>query len=398
MPSRADTSQDNLYKQDNSLQSKTSVAKRGDTRSNGKLAGAVKNTNPGKPGSAVSAQQDSAAKLIRTGKMIAAHSGVSSRNFVVPFGNGKRKSKRSNGYVPGLRQVEAKAGADHKKAVVPSAAALSADDPTAKNNNPAGNSKNASAKPGNAVDSVNRPEKENKSAKTVNADKKQKKGKAANTTSQSPSRFDFGLLTGVNSSGSFTPKKQNANFYGSLPADIYFGLFGTFTIKNKLGVNIQLKVLNPQNISGSYAHANGSKADSNQTLMVTDSRKAYFVSIPVHGVYKINDHIGIKAGPVINVPVKQINATTTLLPANVKTDSAYYASVTGQLKNTRYQQKINFGLSGGVSVTYKRLFLEAVYSKGVSGYNVSSGFGSYKYNAGNVQVTIGFSLKKAKKK
>ena len=421
MPNRADKRQDNLSKQDSLLQSNTHAAGPNNTSSNGKLAGTIENANSKKTGSSVSAQQVSAAAIISTGKALAAHASSGRKNFAVSSGDYKHQGKTSNSYSTISKQVKTKNGLlkatlyggrfakpngvseknkhnpNSNNSPVLSSGASSSGTLIA-NNNSADSSKKAAAAQKNKADSINKGDKAKESIKKGAADKKQTKQKEAKTANQSSSGFDFGILTGVNLSGSFTAKKQNANFYGSLPVDVYFGLFGTYTIKNKLGVNIQLKVLNPQNISGSYNHANGSKVDSNQTLKITDFRKAYFVSIPIQGVYKINDNVSIKAGPVINIPVKQLNGTTTLLPANITTDSVYYASATSQLKNTKYQQKINFGLSGGVSITYKRLFLEAAYLKGLSGYNISSGFGNYKYNAGNVQVTIGFSLKRAKKK
>ncbi|WP_184543395.1 PorT family protein [Mucilaginibacter sp. FT3.2] len=212
------------------------------------------------------------------------------------------------------------------------------------------------------------------------------------------STIDWGILVGINSQGGFTPKKQNSNFYGSWPIDPYFGLYGTYHFSQKWAINVQIKALTSQNLSGSYTHADTVKADSGAMLKVTDSRKAYFVSVPVHVVYHVNDFISIKAGPVINIPVKQVNGSTVLSPQNVKADSTYYTTVNNQLKSTKYDQKLNFGISGGISVQYNRLSLEATYLKNLGSYKVSSGFGSYKTNPGSVQISIGFQLNKPKSK
>jgi hypothetical protein len=238
-------------------------------------------------------------------------------------------------------------------------------------------------------------------AKTNQKDKSGKKEKAAKIRSTSPINIDWGLLAGVNSSGSFTPKKQNSNFYGSLPFDLNLGLYGTYHFNDKWAINVQVRALNPQNISGSYSHANAAKADSGavdsgKSIKVTDSRKAYFVSVPIHLVYKVNNYLSIKGGPVINIPVKQLPGTTSLTPLAIKKDTPYYTSVTNQLKNTRYSPAINFSLSVGVSLQYNRFSFEATYLKSISGYKVSSDFGSYKSNPGSIQLGIGFQLNKPK--
>lgn len=238
----------------------------------------------------------------------------------------------------------------------------------------------------------------NKSVTTrIKASQKIKKFKTATNGTVITSAIDWGVLVGANSSGSFTAKDQNANIYGKLPVDIYLGLFATYHFNDKWAINTQIRALTPVNLKGSYTHANGGKIDTtDKTLQVTDSRKAYFISVPIHLVYKISNSISIKGGPVINIPVKQVNGITNLQPEGIKRDSIYYPVVINQLKATKYDQKINLGLSGGISLQYKRLILEATYFKSFSGYNIISDFGSYKSNKGTVQITLGLQLNKLK--
>ncbi|SDD32345.1 Outer membrane protein beta-barrel domain-containing protein [Mucilaginibacter pineti] len=222
------------------------------------------------------------------------------------------------------------------------------------------------------------------------------------TGSSSLSNIDFGIMAGVNASNSFTQKAQNSNFYGSFPVDLYLGLFGTYNFNSKFAVNVQVKGLNPLKLSGAYTHANASKTDtglvdSGETLRIKDSRKAYFINVPVHFVYKINKYVGVKAGPVINIPVKQVNGNAVLQPVKIMTDTPYFKNINKQLSATQYQQKINFGLSGGVTLQYQRFLLEATYNKSFSSYRVVSDLGSYSQNPGSVQISIGFQLNKPKK-
>jgi hypothetical protein len=213
-----------------------------------------------------------------------------------------------------------------------------------------------------------------------------------------PSNIDYGLLIGVNASNSFTPKAQNSNFYGSFPVDIYAGLYATYNFSPKLAINIQVKGLNPLRFNGSYTHRNESKIDTNQTLSINDSRKAYFVNIPVHFVYNITPNIHIKGGPVINIPVKQVNGSSNYQTSGTQKDSlGYYNSVSSKLNATKYDQKLNFGFSGGVGLQYQRWILEATYNKSFSSYHVASELGSYNTNPSSVQITIGFQLNKTKK-
>lgn len=225
--------------------------------------------------------------------------------------------------------------------------------------------------------------------------KKEKKPKAAKDSS-SASNLDWGLLLGANTNGSFTGKSQNANIYGSLPVDLYTGLFGTYHFNDKLGLNLQVWLLNPQNISGGYSHANGSKVDSGKIIQVTDSRKAYFVTIPVHAMYQITDNLALKFGPVINLPVKQINGITKLTPTTISKDSTYYKKTITQINATKYQQTLNFGLSGGLQFNTGRLTIEATYLKNLGGYKVSSDYGTYTASPGVLQFTVGFRLNRGR--
>jgi hypothetical protein len=273
---------------------------------------------------------------------------------------------------------------DHNKPIVqPSSKSSSSSDKTTMQN---------LARSGRNIEETNKQI----AARFKGSQKIKKTKTVTNNSKLPPSDIDWGILAGVNSSGSFTPKGQNANIYGKLPVDVYLGLFATYHFNDKWAVNSQIRVLNPQNLNSSFTHVvNENKADSGKVLAITDSRKAYFVSIPIHLVYKINNKISLKGGPVINIPVKQISNSTSLQPG-IKLDSAYNITVSNQLKAIKYDQKINFGLSGGISLQYKRLIFEATYLKSFSGYNVISDFGNYKSNKGSLQITLGLQLNRLK--
>lgn len=250
-----------------------------------------------------------------------------------------------------------------------------------------------------SANQIKNPVSKNKAAKnpsTKNAKVKKFKTAAARPLSAIFANVDWGILLGANSSGSFTPGAQNHNIYGSFPLDIYPGVFGTYHLNEKWAINAQVRLLTPLNLSGSYDNKNFSNVDSAQFVKVTDSRKAYFVNIPIHLMYKINNNISVKGGPVINLPVKQINANTSLQRLDINLDTVYFANTQNKIKTTRYDQRINFGLSGGLSVQFNRLIFEAWYQKSLSGYRVISDFGSYKSNPGSLQISVGFKLNNSK--
>lgn len=253
-------------------------------------------------------------------------------------------------------------------------------------------------KQGNNAQSKNSKSKNSASKNKLTTNRKTRGAKISSGRSLSTvlANVDWGVLLGANSSGSFTPSAQNSNFYGSFPVDIYAGLFGTYHLNNKWAINAQVRFLTPLNLSGSYDNKNYSHVDSAQFVKVTDSRKAYFVSVPIHVVYKINNNISVKGGPVINIPVKQINANTNLQRLDINVDTIYFANTLNKIKTTRYDQKINFGLSGGVSVQFNRLIFEALYQKSLNGYQVISDFGNYKSSPGSLQISVGFKLNGSK--
>jgi hypothetical protein len=218
-------------------------------------------------------------------------------------------------------------------------------------------------------------------------------GKAQKVKNNQPAKLEIGILAGVNTSGSFTPKSQNNNFYGSLPVDAFLGVFVNYTVHVNWALNIQPKLWSAQSVSGTYSHANESKIDSGQTLVISDSRKMYFVDVPIHVMYRATPNLSFMAGPAVSFPVKAINSITTFSPGKAQKDSAYYVKVRTTLAATTYSTRPNFGFSTGVSYNYKRLFFNASYLKALKTQTVSSDLGSYSYNHDALQLSVGFKLK-----
>jgi len=209
-------------------------------------------------------------------------------------------------------------------------------------------------------------------------------------------KFDYGILAGVNTPGSFTAKEQNKNFYGSFPVDVFFGAFATYHLSDKWGINLQLRGLNPQNISGTYTHSNDSKKDTNQVLTMTDSRKIYTADAALHLVFKPTAGLSLKAGPVFGYALKEANGNTTFQTGPLKKDSAYYVSVVKLINATTYTKGFTVGLSAGASYQYGRFIFDAAYNRNFSGLTAGSTLGSYSATSDQLLFTIGFKLNKTR--
>lgn len=230
---------------------------------------------------------------------------------------------------------------------------------------------------------------------------KQVKGKtpknSKNPDSKGSSNFEWGLMVGANTSGSFTPKNQNSNIYGSLPADVYAGPYVTYNAGNKLGLNVQLKLLSPQQVSGSYKFRNGSKADTSlKIISAADSRKIYSVEVPLYVEYKATKSLKLKAGPVFSIPVKQFGGKAAIQQDTIRKDSAYFVNTTSALNKAKYAPKLNYGISAGVALHVDRWSFEATYLKRLNNQKISSDLGSYQYSGNTLQIGIGFQLNKPK--
>ena len=212
--------------------------------------------------------------------------------------------------------------------------------------------------------------------------------KIKNGGQSSNSNLEWGVLIGVNSAGSFTPKSQNSNFYGSLPVDGFLGLYAACDVSDKWAVGTQVRVLSPSVISGNYQIPH-ILTDSPKTVTAyraqADSRKLYSVQIPLYAAYKATDVFSFKAGPLISLPTKQFTTA--------KTDSASSALLMG----SHYDQKPDLGLSGGVSLRYKWLSFDIMYLRGITNHKVASDSLSYNVHNSQLQFTIGIQLGGKKK-
>ncbi|MFD2874273.1 hypothetical protein ACFS5N_17455 [Mucilaginibacter ximonensis] len=216
------------------------------------------------------------------------------------------------------------------------------------------------------------------------ATKRAKAAKAAWST-----KLDWGILAGTDGLGTWTPKSQNHNFYGSLPADIYLGLFGTYNVNDRWAVGLQSRFLVPHAVSGTYTYPGAS-----ETILISDSRKVYTIDVPIHLIYKPVSNISLKAGPLLSIQAKTANGT---FPNAANDSTGTKSPITQALNATSMSNKVQLGASAGVGFSYKFLWLDATYNYYTKGQKISSSLGGYSANMNSLQLTIGIKLNKSKK-
>jgi hypothetical protein len=164
-----------------------------------------------------------------------------------------------------------------------------------------------------------------------------------------------------------------------------------------MAFNVQVRAFSPQSVTGSYTIPNDSKIgrmglNTIYILTINDSRKVNSIEVPLYLEYKATDNIRLKAGPVISFPIKQANGNSILQPDSIRRDTAFYAKTAGLLAKTSYAKRINYGISGGVSMHLNRFIFEATYLKQLKGQKIISDLGSYTSSNSTFQFTLGFRL------
>lgn len=201
--------------------------------------------------------------------------------------------------------------------------------------------------------------------------------------------LDWGILVGANSNGSFTSGNLNRNFYGSLPVDIFTGIYGTYNLNTQWGIGTQVALLSPQIAKGgTYSRPYLFYTDSNVTTkhkLVSNPKKIYSIQLPVYATYKVAQNINLKAGPVVSFPIKQSNA--------IQADS-----ISRDLINhSHYDQKIDFSFAGGINYQYKQLIFEANYLKGLKQHSIISDSLIHRSTNNTFQFSIKLQLGGKKK-
>lgn len=197
--------------------------------------------------------------------------------------------------------------------------------------------------------------------------------------------YDFGLEGGWNAG-------KNSS--------LYLGAFGSYGISTRLLLNVGLRLNTSTVLSGSYI-TKPTKVwyDTLSTYKVADRRKVMVLSVPLTMECRVSNRISLNAGPVISIPLSQSNVQTLaeLYTAQVPTtkylDSARNRAVDSTLRHTTVN-KINLGLTGGISIRFNQFYIEGKYLRSLTPYKVSNALGGYQQYNGAFQLGLRYKFKK----
>lgn len=328
--------------------------------------------NSSKPGLSVAAQSSAIAKTSKAGLM------AKSNSTVWTDQTAKRTFNSGNSKPVSVSESRANGKTDHPISIA------SGTQENEKNTPPEKAAEQLTAnKPDKAT--LNDKTAASKSSKKNKANKTQKAKDKKTTTIITPP-YDFGLETGLNTG------KNNS---------LYLGVFGSFRVTTRLLLNAGIRINTSTAVTGSYT-SKPYKAPGDSTshqYKISDARKIMTFNIPLTVEYRISNRISVNAGPVISFPLSQTNITSQseLLKspgsANLRLDTLRKRSVDSTLTHTTLN-KINLGITGGVSIRIKQFYIEAKYLQNLSPYKVNSSLGGYQQSAKSVQLGIRYKFRK----
>lgn len=325
--------------------------------------------NSSKPGLSVAAQSSAIAKTSKAGLM------AKSNSTAWTDQTAKRTFNSGNSKPVSVSESRADGKTDHPANIAPGTQ---------------GNEKNTSPEKAAEQLAVNKPDKAalNDKARASKSPKNNKtpKAKDKKTTAIITPPYDFGLETGLNTG------KNNS---------LYLGVFGSFGVTNRLLLNAGIRINTSTAVTGSYT-SKPYKVPGDSTshqYKISDARKIMTFNIPLTVEYRISNRISVNAGPVISFPLSQTNITSQseLLKspgsANLRLDTLRKRTVDSTLTHTTLN-KINLGITGGVSIRIKQFYIEAKYLQNLSAYKVNSSLGGYQQSYKSVQLGIRYKFRK----
>jgi hypothetical protein len=190
--------------------------------------------------------------------------------------------------------------------------------------------------------------------------------------------YSYGITTGLN------VQKGNSSFYA--------GISGAYALSNKWQLAVGVNINSYQKIAGEFTHPSYYRPDSVPPFTIAATRKVITVDIPLTAGYKLSKHISIKAGPVISFVGKQSEMMTKLNPIADPRDTLYHSkTIDSTLVNT-VNNKVNIGLTGGVSIHFKQFDINGSY-QWLTPYKVSNSLGSFKQTNQVFRIGVGYRFK-----
>jgi len=224
--------------------------------------------------------------------------------------------------------------------------------------------------------------KTNDKVSKISASSKIKPQKATNTKNNNAgdTRYEFGLESIL-----------NADRAG---ANAAFGIWGSYIVNPKWHIYAGLRYEENMPLSGDIVHKSFAPVDSLNTFKVTNSRKISSISVPITLEYKVSNRVSINAGPQISISVNQTKITNKLGTVTNYRDTVSKSNSIDSSLRINSINKINVGISGGVSIHLNRFYIDGRIQQSITPYKIATALGNYQQNYRSFQIGIRYILKR----
>jgi hypothetical protein len=195
------------------------------------------------------------------------------------------------------------------------------------------------------------------------------------STGTSP--FDFSISAALNA--------------GKPGSNMVFGLAGIYALNSKWLLNVGIKMDLNRPLSNTFTHPSYYRPDTPFTI--NDSRKLNIITVPVTLEYQVSDIISINAGPQISFSGRQSNLNTKLGTISDRRDTLFRTHTIDSALRFNNINKINVGISGGISIHLNRFYIDGTYQQNLTPYRVTTGLGGYKQYYHSFQIGLRYKFK-----
>jgi hypothetical protein len=202
--------------------------------------------------------------------------------------------------------------------------------------------------------------------------------KAPKLSTGGTSPFDFSISAALNA--------------GKPGSNVVFGLAGIYTLNTKWLLNVGVKMDLNRPLSNTFTHPSYFRPDTSFTI--NDSRKLNVITVPVTLEYQVSDIISINAGPQLSFSARQSKLSTKLGTVLDKRDTLARTHTIDSALLINSINKINVGISGGISIRLNRFYIDGTYQQNLTPYNVTTGLGGYKQYYRSFQIGLRYKFKK----
>lgn len=195
------------------------------------------------------------------------------------------------------------------------------------------------------------------------------------STGASP--FDFSISAALNA--------------GKPGSNMVFGLAGVYSLNSKWLLNVGVKMDLNRPLSNAFTHPSYFRPDTPFTI--NDSRKLNIITVPVTLEYQVSDIISINAGPQISFSGRQSKLSTKLGTISDRRDTLFRTHTIDSALRFNSINKINVGISGGISIHLNRFYIDGTYQQNLTPYRVTTGLGGYKQYYHSFQIGLRYKFK-----